>query len=89
MHDNVGQNGNLVAVVVTFNRLDKLKLTLANLLQNSPAGLASIVVVNNASTDGTADWLATQDDPRLDILTSATNRGRAGGFHTHSPAYVP
>lgn len=80
MHDNAGPNGSLVAVVVTFNRLDKLKLTLANLLKNSPVGLASIVVVNNASTDGTADWLATLDDPRLDILTSPTNRGGAGGF---------
>ncbi|WP_133486803.1 glycosyltransferase [Aliiroseovarius marinus] len=80
MHDNTGPNGRLVAVVVTFNRLDKLKLTLSNLLENTPAGLARIVVVNNASTDGTADWLATQDDPRLDILTSATNRGGAGGF---------
>ena len=80
MHDNTGPNGSLVAIVVTFNRLDKLKLTLSNLVKNSPAGLASIVVVNNASTDGTADWLATQDDPRLDILISPTNRGGAGGF---------
>lgn len=80
MHDNASPNGALVAVVVTFNRLAKLKLTLANLLKNSPMGLASIVVVDNASTDGTAEWLSTQDDPRLDILTSPTNRGGAGGF---------
>lgn len=80
MHDNTGPNGRLVAIVVTFNRLDKLKLTLSNLLKNTPDGLTSIVVVNNASTDGTSDWLATQDDPRLDILTSLTNRGGAGGF---------
>ncbi|SMR83418.1 Glycosyltransferase, GT2 family [Aliiroseovarius halocynthiae] len=80
MHNNASPNGRLVAVVVTFNRLDKLKLALTNLLANSPSGLAHIVVVNNASTDGTAEWLAAHNDPRLDVLTSATNRGGAGGF---------
>ena len=72
--------GRLVAVVVTHNRLDKLKATLARLL-DSPAGeLAAVVVADNASSDGTAEWLAAQQDPRLDICTSATNRGGAGGF---------
>lgn len=80
MHDPPGPKERLVAVVVTYNRLEKLKLTLSNLLQNTSAGLDRIVVVDNASTDGTGDWLVTQDDPRLDILNSATNRGGAGGF---------
>ncbi|WP_375543601.1 glycosyltransferase [Leisingera caerulea] len=72
--------GRLVAVVVTHNRLDKLKATLARLL-DSPAGeLAAVVVADNASSDGTAEWLAAQQDPRLDICTSETNRGGAGGF---------
>lgn len=80
MHDIAHRNGSLVAIVVTFNRLEKLKLSLENLQKNSFAGLATIVVVDNASTDGTTEWLATQHDPRLDILTSTTNRGGAGGF---------
>lgn len=70
----------LVAVVVTFNRLDKLKPTLARLLAADPAYLQALVVVDNASTDGTGDWLAAQDDPRLEVLTSASNLGGAGGF---------
>ena len=70
----------LVAVVVTYNRLDKLKVTLARLLENTAAELAQVVVVDNASTDGTGAWLTTQTDPRLDILSSATNTGGAGGF---------
>ncbi|WP_282092560.1 glycosyltransferase family 2 protein [Epibacterium ulvae] len=86
----------LVAVVVTYNRLDKLKVTLARLLDSPAEELAQVVVVNNASTDGTADWLATQDNQRLDIRTSATNSGGAGGFEsgmrhameTHRPDWL-
>jgi GT2 family glycosyltransferase len=72
--------GRLVAVVVTHNRLDKLKATLARLLESPEAELAAVVVADNASSDGTGAWLAAQDDPRLDICTSETNRGGAGGF---------
>ena len=70
----------LVAVVVTYNRLDKLKDTIARLLESPPQELSAVVVVDNASTDGTGAWLASQDDPRLDVQVSATNRGGAGGF---------
>ncbi|WP_171180963.1 glycosyltransferase family 2 protein [Ruegeria sp. HKCCD8929] len=70
----------LVAVVVTHNRLDKLRATLDRLLGSDPEHLSMVVVVDNASTDGTAEWLMAQTDPRLDVLRSETNRGGAGGF---------
>lgn len=72
--------GRLVAVVVTFNRLDKLKVTLARLLAAPNAHLEAVLVVDNASTDGTADWLAACDDPRLLVHRCKTNCGGAGGF---------
>lgn len=72
--------GRLVAVVVTFNRLDKLQDTVVRLLESPAAELAALVVVDNASTDETAAWLADQSDARLDVVTSAVNRGGAGGF---------
>lgn len=70
----------LVAVVVTYNRLDKLKATLARLLEAPPAELAAVVVVDNASGDGTGAWLAAQEDARLVALASESNIGGAGGF---------
>ncbi|MGR3762466.1 glycosyltransferase (plasmid) [Roseobacteraceae bacterium NS-SX3] len=70
----------LAAVVVTHNRLDKLKATLARLLESPEGELAAVVVVDNASTDGTGAWLAEQADPRLDVRTSGANLGGAGGF---------
>lgn len=72
----------LAAVVVTYNRLAQLKVTLARLLESPGHLLGAVVVVDNASTDGTADWLARQRDPRLTVVRSAENRGGAGGFET-------
>ncbi|WP_228028767.1 glycosyltransferase [Donghicola mangrovi] len=93
----------LVAVVVTYNRLTKLKVTLARLLESPAQELAAVVVINNASTDGTGDWLdafaaetLSQGETRLDIINSAVNTGGAGGFATgmrramehHSPDWL-
>ena len=75
----------IVAVVVTFNRRALLE-RLLDVLRATP-DLAEIVVVDNSSTDGTGEWLASQadgDDPSgvpLHVETLAENLGGAGGFH--------
>lgn len=73
-------SGPLTALVVTFNRLKHLQITLAALLASPDAVLARVIVVDNASTDGTAGWLSKQTDPRISTLTLGENRGGAGGF---------
>lgn len=70
----------LAAIVVTHNRLDKLGVTVSRLLDSAPGTLAHLVVVDNASTDGTGDWLNTLTDPRLLVLSLNENTGGAGGF---------
>ncbi|MEO0390796.1 MAG: glycosyltransferase, partial [Pseudomonadota bacterium] len=70
----------LVAVVVTHNRLGDLRITVQRLLSTSAKALSAGVVVDNASTDGSAAWLATVGDARLDVVTLAANTGGAGGF---------
>ena len=70
----------LVAVVVTHNRLDKLKAVIGRLLDSPEAELRAVVVVDNASSDGTGAWLAAQPDPRLVVVASTENLGGAGGF---------
>lgn len=72
--------GELVAVVVTHNRLKQLRVTIARLLDSPPAQLKAIVVIDNASTDETLAWLREQSDRRLDILRMEKNIGGAGGF---------
>lgn len=73
-------NQSLVAVVVTHNRLDALKKTVARLCEVEEQHLAHIVVVDNCSNDGTGGWLAQQVHGRIEVLTQATNIGGAGGF---------
>jgi GT2 family glycosyltransferase len=81
MHNSTGAgNGRVVAVVVTHQRLAQLRVTLPALLASDPQALAAVLVVDNASDDGTPEWLAAQSDPRLSVLRLDENRGGAGGF---------
>ena len=78
----IGPLPRIVAVVVTFNRLPLLQKLVERLGQVD--GLAEVLVVDNASTDGTGAWLAarpTTGEVPLSGRTLATNRGGAGGFH--------
>jgi GT2 family glycosyltransferase len=71
----------VAAVVVTYNRLDKLKTVLEKLgAQTMPPEW--IVIVDNASTDGTAEYLDALSNPVLDLTTLTENTGGAGGFAT-------
>ena len=66
----------LVAIVVTFNRLSQLQITLPSLRNQD---VDQIVIVDNASTDGTDRWLAEQTDARVHVVTLPDNTGGAGG----------
>jgi rhamnopyranosyl-N-acetylglucosaminyl-diphospho-decaprenol beta-1,3/1,4-galactofuranosyltransferase len=68
----------IIAVVVTFNRQDLVRRLVARLLETP--GLAEVLVVDNASSDGTREWLAAQPPPVVGMPLH-DNRGGAGGFH--------
>jgi rhamnopyranosyl-N-acetylglucosaminyl-diphospho-decaprenol beta-1,3/1,4-galactofuranosyltransferase len=71
----------IAAVVVTYNRLPLLK-PLVRLLVDTD-GVDEVLVVDNASTDGTGEWLraAQRGEDRLQARLLTTNTGGAGGFH--------
>lgn len=78
----------VAAVVVTYNRLALLQRLLERL--DSVPDLAEVIVIDNASTDGTGEWLAALDDREAPdehrtvpvwARTLDRNRGGAGGFH--------
>ncbi|GAA5095668.1 glycosyltransferase family 2 protein [Microbacterium yannicii] len=71
----------VAAVIVTFNRLEKLK-TVLDSVRDQTTPPEWIVVVDNASNDGTAGYLASLDDPTLDVTRLEENTGGAGGFAT-------
>jgi len=68
----------IVAVVVTFNRLDLLKKVIASILRQTVKPDA-VIVVDNGSTDRTGEWLCREKG--LTVIRQE-NIGGAGGFHT-------
>ena len=69
----------VIAVVVTYNRKDLLLEALQHLF-NQTAPL-DILVVDNASTDGTKEALEPYMDS-IQYLNTGKNMGGAGGFYT-------
>lgn len=70
----------VAGVVVTFNRLEKLKTVIASIeAQTHP--VETLFIIDNASTDGTAEFLAgLETTVPHEIVTMTTNSGGAGGF---------
>ena len=69
----------IAAVVVTYNRKVLLLENVNALLQQKPVS-PDVIVIDNNSTDGTADALAELGDKIIYVNTGA-NLGGAGGFH--------
>jgi len=69
---------NIVAVVITYNRFELLKEVIGCLL-NQTVKPEKIIVVNNGSTDGTKEWLSSQQEL---IVVEQTNTGSSGGQYT-------
>ena len=71
-------DASVVAVVVTWNRHDLL-LEVLSALRSQTVPVSRVVVVDNASTDGTAETLRAQGEDVVTV-TARTNTGGAGGF---------
>lgn len=66
--------GALVSIlIVTYNNLELTRLCIESVLKLTESALFEIIVVDNASSDGTAEWLAGQ--PRLRLIPNVENRG--------------
>jgi len=71
------QKRSVAAVVVTYNRLPLLKQCVDCL--RAQTAICDILIVNNASTDGTEEWLVVQTS--LLSRNTGSNLGGAGGFN--------
>lgn len=81
-----GTSATVAAIVVTFNRLAKLKTVLKS-LESQTRLPDQLIIVNNASTDDTAAYLedyarnfSLGDKVELCVVTLEANMGGAGGF---------
>lgn len=69
------------AVVVTYNRKDLLQQNIRALFAQTDPDF-TVLVIDNASNDGTGEWLMEEyaDTPRLKYYNTGKNLGGAGGF---------
>jgi GT2 family glycosyltransferase len=67
--------GTIAIVVVTYNRLPLLRQCVENVLARTSDATREIVIWDNASTDGTGEYLDALDDPRFQIVRHPRNVG--------------
>jgi GT2 family glycosyltransferase len=65
-------------VVLTHNRVHLLRQCVANALARTSDATKEIVIWNNASTDGTREFLDSLTDPRLRVVHHPENIGQNG-----------
>ena len=81
----------IAIVVLTHNRAHLLQKCVENVLLRTSDATREIVIWDNASTDGTADYLASLDDPRIRVIRSEQNVGQNGyarAFRETSSPYL-
>lgn len=69
----------VAAVVVTYNRIGLLRECL-EAIRNQSSPVLRLIVVDNASNDGTGAFLQELDWPFLTVIRLSRNLGGAGGF---------
>jgi GT2 family glycosyltransferase len=82
----------VAVVVLTYNRLHLLRQCVENALLRTSPKTTEILIWDNASTDGTAEYLDSLDDPRITVVHHAENIGQnayALAFrHTTAPYMI-
>lgn len=73
---------NVAAIVVTHNRKTLLLESIDKLLEQTASSELDIIIVDNASADGTREALASYvEQEKVIYLATGANLGSAGGFH--------
>jgi GT2 family glycosyltransferase len=65
----------IAIVVLTHERLPLLRQCVENVIERTSAQTSEILVWDNGSDDGTTEYLALVDDPRIRVVSSPTNVG--------------
>jgi GT2 family glycosyltransferase len=81
----------IAIVVLTHNREHLVRKCVENVLQRVSDATREIVIWDNASSDGTAAFLASVDDPRIRVVRSEKNIGQnayAEAFNRTTAPYL-
>jgi GT2 family glycosyltransferase len=81
----------IAIVVLTHNRVHLIAKCVEDVLQRTSDSTHEIVIWDNASTDGTSEYLQTLDDPRIRVIRNDKNIGMsayARAFRETSAPYL-
>ena len=77
-------------IIPTFNRLYILQKVLASYLDQS--SLLELIIVDDASTDGTTQYIQALNHPKINLITHAKNQGQPSakntGIHAATGDYI-
>jgi O-antigen biosynthesis protein len=76
--DDIERRDSIAIVAVTHNRVHLLRQCVENVLLRTSDATTEIVIWDNASTDGTKEYLAAITDPRIRVVHHPTNVGVNG-----------
>lgn len=70
----------VTVAIPTYNRKDLLRATIESVLGQQGVSF-EVIVLDNASIDGTPEFVDSMHDPRLTVMRSPTNTGLIGNFN--------
>jgi GT2 family glycosyltransferase len=73
-------NPTIDIVILNYNTKDILAQCLPNVIKHSQIEGVNVVVADNCSTDGSADWVKSHY-PQLELIRLDSNTGFAGGYN--------
>jgi GT2 family glycosyltransferase len=86
-----GASPTIAVVAITHSRVGVLRRCVENVLLRTSPSTTEIVIWNNASTDGTREYLDSLTDPRITVVNHPKNIGTnayAKGFELTSASYL-
>ena len=66
---------NTSIIILTYNQLEYTKLCVKSIRNNNLLGTYEIIIVDNNSTDGTVEWLKSQEDTDFKVIFNNENKG--------------
>ena len=71
----------VAVIILNWNGEKLLQKFLPSVVEYTPSALGKVVVVDNASTDGSAEWIRSQFGDSVKLFVNEENLGGSGGFN--------
>ena len=92
-HSESGTNQKASIIIPVFNHVDYTRACIHAVTSHTPAGSYDIIVIDNASSDDTAEYLSGLSNDAIRVIQNDTNRGfvdacNQGAAEAHTPYLV-